>query len=331
MHLKVELSPTRAAPGKETVNGDPRPHVRQWRVDRSRRRSRVRVRRPRDGTGRWVGCLTAARPRRAWRWTPPPPRSRDGRRCPSEIAAPSSIASALGWSRSATTSPRLHRSGKRQDPSRRRRSEVAFALGYFGWFAEESAASGASGCPRRMPGKRLWVFHQPVGPVAAITPPEFPVHHGHPQDRARARRRLPGGAQARLGHAAHRAGPGRDLPRGRAARRRLQRGDEQALVGGGGGDPGRCAHPQDRLHRLHRSGQVDHGARGQAGSSALSFELGGNAPSSCGSTTPTSTRRWRARWPSSTCAWAASPASAPTGSMCSRASPGASSPPSPRR
>ena len=59
-------------------------------------------------------------------------------------------------------------------PFEEAKKEVAFALGYFGWFAEESRRLGGQWVPSPMPGKRLWVFHQPVGPVAAITPWNFP-------------------------------------------------------------------------------------------------------------------------------------------------------------
>ena len=54
------------------------------------------------------------------------------------------------------------------------KKEVGFALGYFGWFAEEARRLGGRWVPSPIPGKRLWVFHQPVGPVAAITPWNFP-------------------------------------------------------------------------------------------------------------------------------------------------------------
>jgi succinate-semialdehyde dehydrogenase / glutarate-semialdehyde dehydrogenase len=59
-------------------------------------------------------------------------------------------------------------------PFEEAKKEVAFALGYFGWFAEEARRLGGQWVPSPMPGKRLWVFHQPVGPVAAITPWNFP-------------------------------------------------------------------------------------------------------------------------------------------------------------
>lgn len=60
-------------------------------------------------------------------------------------------------------------------PFEEARREVSFALGYFGWFAEEARRLSGEWVPSPMPGKRLWVFHQPVGPVAAITPWNFPA------------------------------------------------------------------------------------------------------------------------------------------------------------
>ncbi|MBI4610064.1 MAG: NAD-dependent succinate-semialdehyde dehydrogenase [Candidatus Rokubacteria bacterium] len=60
-------------------------------------------------------------------------------------------------------------------PFEEAKKEVAFALGYFGWFAEEARRVGGEWVPSPVPGKRLWVFRQPIGPVAAITPWNFPA------------------------------------------------------------------------------------------------------------------------------------------------------------
>jgi succinate-semialdehyde dehydrogenase/glutarate-semialdehyde dehydrogenase len=60
-------------------------------------------------------------------------------------------------------------------PFEEAKKEVAFALGYFGWFAEEARRLFGEWVPSPVPGKRLWVFRQPVGPVAAITPWNFPA------------------------------------------------------------------------------------------------------------------------------------------------------------
>ncbi|MFZ1061486.1 MAG: NAD-dependent succinate-semialdehyde dehydrogenase [Candidatus Rokuibacteriota bacterium] len=60
-------------------------------------------------------------------------------------------------------------------PFEEARKEVQFALGYFGWFAEEARRMTGEWIPSPQPGKRYWVFHQPVGPVAAVTPWNFPA------------------------------------------------------------------------------------------------------------------------------------------------------------
>jgi succinate-semialdehyde dehydrogenase/glutarate-semialdehyde dehydrogenase len=60
-------------------------------------------------------------------------------------------------------------------PFEEARREVAFALGYFGWFAEEARRISGEWVASPVPGKRLWVFRQPIGPVAAITPWNFPA------------------------------------------------------------------------------------------------------------------------------------------------------------
>ena len=60
-------------------------------------------------------------------------------------------------------------------PFEEAKKEVAFALGYFGWFAEEARRVTGAWVPSPIPGKRLWVFRQPIGPVAAITPWNFPA------------------------------------------------------------------------------------------------------------------------------------------------------------
>ena len=52
---------------------------------------------------------------------------------------------------------------------------VQFSLGYFGWFAEEARRMTGEWIPSPQPGKRYWVLRQPVGPVAAVTPWNFPA------------------------------------------------------------------------------------------------------------------------------------------------------------
>ena len=60
-------------------------------------------------------------------------------------------------------------------PFEEARREVAFALGYFGWFAEEARRTYGDLVPSPFRDKRLWVVHQPVGVVGAITPWNFPA------------------------------------------------------------------------------------------------------------------------------------------------------------
>ncbi len=60
-------------------------------------------------------------------------------------------------------------------PFEEAKKEVQFSLGYFGWFAEEARRMTGQWIPSPQPGKRYWVLHQPIGPVAAVTPWNFPA------------------------------------------------------------------------------------------------------------------------------------------------------------
>ncbi|MBI2878315.1 MAG: aldehyde dehydrogenase family protein, partial [Candidatus Rokubacteria bacterium] len=60
-------------------------------------------------------------------------------------------------------------------PFEEAKKEIAFALGYFGWFGEEARRAYGDLVPSPFPGKRLWVLHQPLGVVGAITPWNFPA------------------------------------------------------------------------------------------------------------------------------------------------------------
>jgi succinate-semialdehyde dehydrogenase/glutarate-semialdehyde dehydrogenase len=53
--------------------------------------------------------------------------------------------------------------------------EVQFSLGYFGWFAEEARRMSGEWVASPQTTKRYWVLHQPIGPVAAVTPWNFPA------------------------------------------------------------------------------------------------------------------------------------------------------------
>ena len=66
----------------------------------------------------------------------------------------------------------MRENGKPLDEARR---EVTFALGYFGWFAEEARRAYGDLVPSPAREKRLWVLRQPLGVVAAITPWNFPA------------------------------------------------------------------------------------------------------------------------------------------------------------
>src|SRR5213075_3278288 len=68
--------------------------------------------------------------------------------------------------------PSLTENGK---PLEEARKEVQFALAYFGWFAEQARRVTGEWVPSPHAGKRTWVLRQPVGPVAAVTPWNFPA------------------------------------------------------------------------------------------------------------------------------------------------------------
>jgi succinate-semialdehyde dehydrogenase / glutarate-semialdehyde dehydrogenase len=55
------------------------------------------------------------------------------------------------------------------------RGEVAFAIQYLPWFAEEARRLYGEIVPPPVAHKRLWVVHQPLGVVGAITPWNFPA------------------------------------------------------------------------------------------------------------------------------------------------------------
>jgi succinate-semialdehyde dehydrogenase/glutarate-semialdehyde dehydrogenase len=55
------------------------------------------------------------------------------------------------------------------------RGEIAYAAGFFGWFAEEARRSYGDVIPGHQRDRRIVVLKQPVGVVAAITPWNFPA------------------------------------------------------------------------------------------------------------------------------------------------------------
>jgi len=60
-------------------------------------------------------------------------------------------------------------------PYEEAKGEVAFAIGYFGWFAEEARRTYGEIVPSPASARRLSVQKQPLGVVAAITPWNFPA------------------------------------------------------------------------------------------------------------------------------------------------------------
>src|SRR5699024_6037533 len=53
--------------------------------------------------------------------------------------------------------------------------EVDYATSYIDWYAEEGKRAYGRTIPTHADGKRLLVTKQPIGPVAAITPWNFPA------------------------------------------------------------------------------------------------------------------------------------------------------------
>src|SRR3989442_1955788 len=60
-------------------------------------------------------------------------------------------------------------------PYEEAKKESRFWLGSFGWFAEEARRMRGEGIPWPQPSKGYGVLRQPIGPVAAVTPWNFPA------------------------------------------------------------------------------------------------------------------------------------------------------------
>lgn len=60
-------------------------------------------------------------------------------------------------------------------PIKESRGEVAYAAGFVKWYAEEAKRVVSEGIANHVPGKRLLALKQPVGPVFAVTPWNFPI------------------------------------------------------------------------------------------------------------------------------------------------------------
>ena len=154
-------------------------------------------------------------------------------------------------------------------PYEEARKEVQFALGYFGWFAEEARRMTGEWIPSPQPGKRYWVLAPADRAGRRGDAVELPGDDGHAQDRARARRRLHRRAQARVGDAAHRARHRAHHGSGGTAAWCVQRAHDQPLTSRRRRAAHAPADPQDRLHRVDRRGQGHHGDRREAGDATL--------------------------------------------------------------
>ena len=132
------------------------------------------------------------------------------------------------------------------------RGEVAYAAEFFRWYAEEGVRNlgderHGAGLGRAHVRASQAGRHRRAGDAV-----EFPGRDGDPQDRPGARRRLPGGAQARLRDAADHAGADADPGRGRRAGRRRQRHSVAPLRPGGRRHAARSARARRVVHRLDR-------------------------------------------------------------------------------
>ncbi len=110
-------------------------------------------------------------------------------------------------------------------------------------------------------GKRILVFKEPIGVVAAVTPWNFPnAMITLQQSGARAGRRLHLPDQAAIGDTAFRDCAGRTRAPRRYPERRTQRHHLEARLEGRQGTHRESAGPQVHLHRLHRDRKNPDGA-----------------------------------------------------------------------
>ena len=131
--------------------------------------------------------------------------------------------------------------------------EIDYANSFVKWFAAEADRLNGDVIPSPVRGHRIVTFKEAVGPVAAITPWNFPAAMITRKVAPGPRRRLHRGAEARVPDPVHGAGPGRAGARGRPAAGRVQRGHRQERRGRPRAD--RLApDPQAQLHRLHPGG-----------------------------------------------------------------------------
>ncbi|HEV8339467.1 MAG TPA: NAD-dependent succinate-semialdehyde dehydrogenase, partial [bacterium] len=162
-------------------------------------------------------------------------------------------------------------------PFEEAKKEVQFALGYFGWFAEECRRNAGEWIPSPQAGKRYWVLHQPIGPVAAVTPWNFPA--------TMVTRKI---APALAAGCAVVLKPASATPLTALMIARLFAEAEgppgvfNVVVGRRSGELGQAFLDHPAVRKIAFTGSTEVGKRLMAGAAAslkrVSFELGGNAP-----------------------------------------------------
>jgi succinate-semialdehyde dehydrogenase/glutarate-semialdehyde dehydrogenase len=162
-------------------------------------------------------------------------------------------------------------------PFEEAKREVAFATGYFSWFAEEARRVYGELVPPPIPGKRLWVLHQPIGVVAAITPWNFPAT----MVTRKIAPALAAGCPVVLKPAS--ATPLTALALARICETAgLPAGVFNVVTGKSSGVIGQVFLDHSAVRKIAFTGSTEVGKRLMAGASAqlkrVSFELGGNAP-----------------------------------------------------
>jgi succinate-semialdehyde dehydrogenase/glutarate-semialdehyde dehydrogenase len=216
----------------------------------------------RDDVWRAVDAAAAAQP--AWAATPALERGRILRR----------VFDLMTEHRDALARLVTQENGKPFEEARR---EVAFAAGYFSWFAEEARRVYGEIVPPPVPGKRLWVLRQPVGVVAAITPWNFPAT----MVTRKIAPALAAGCTVVLKPAS--ATPLTALALARlCADAGLPAGVFNVVTGARAGVIGQVFLDHPAVRKIAFTGSTEVGKRLMAAASAqlkrVSFELGGNAP-----------------------------------------------------
>ncbi len=162
-------------------------------------------------------------------------------------------------------------------PFEEARREVAFATGYFSWFAEEARRVYGEIVPPPTSGKRLWVLKQPLGVVAAITPWNFPAT----MVTRKIAPALAAGCTVVLKPAS--ATPLTALALARICEEAgVPAGVFNVVTGKNSGAIGQVFLDHPAVRKIAFTGSTEIGKRLMAGASAqlkrVSFELGGNAP-----------------------------------------------------